>query len=281
MRKAPQPAKPEPEPEKFERWTAQRKAAIILEVFKGQISVPEACRKYGFTINAMTAGIASKCFATFLGLSLTCCGVADSAGASTPQTDESLILRYLQSALDEGTSVRLSYSTSCNATSDFPPIPPVRLSARSKRLTGVDAARAIFYSDHDVVITKGPGDVVKISVGRVPTDLLETRVALLKLQPIEQYNPGKVIDALESTKELKSVIKLLDLLLVRPLHIQLLHLPVPGDAAPHVPVVLQDVTIDQALDLVAETFGGVVTFGVCTAGPAPRLLLINYIPPTQ
>jgi transposase len=37
------------EPEKFERWTAQRKAAIILEVLKGQISVPEASRKYGFT----------------------------------------------------------------------------------------------------------------------------------------------------------------------------------------------------------------------------------------
>ena len=37
------------EPEKFERWTAQRKAAIILEDLKGQIAVPEAARKYGFT----------------------------------------------------------------------------------------------------------------------------------------------------------------------------------------------------------------------------------------
>jgi|GEM_PF-1516425 len=43
----PQPAASEPE--KFERWTAQRKAAIILEVLKGQISVPEAARRYGFT----------------------------------------------------------------------------------------------------------------------------------------------------------------------------------------------------------------------------------------
>ena len=43
-----QPSSP-PEPEKFDRWTAQRKAAIILEVLKGQVSVPEAARKYGFT----------------------------------------------------------------------------------------------------------------------------------------------------------------------------------------------------------------------------------------
>lgn len=34
---------------KFERWTAQRKTAIILEVLKGKSSVPEAVRKYGFT----------------------------------------------------------------------------------------------------------------------------------------------------------------------------------------------------------------------------------------
>ena len=36
------PAPPESGEEKFDRWTAQRKAAIILEVLKGQISVPEA-----------------------------------------------------------------------------------------------------------------------------------------------------------------------------------------------------------------------------------------------
>ncbi len=43
--------RPTPEPEAIERWTAQRKAAIIVEVMKGQISVPEAARKYGFTQN--------------------------------------------------------------------------------------------------------------------------------------------------------------------------------------------------------------------------------------
>ena len=48
-RKQQPPPPPEAGEEKFDRWTAQRKAAIILEVLKGQISVPEACRKYGFT----------------------------------------------------------------------------------------------------------------------------------------------------------------------------------------------------------------------------------------
>jgi transposase-like protein len=50
MRKRSQPVSPPaPEPERFERWTAQRKAAIILDVLKRKISVPEAARRYGFT----------------------------------------------------------------------------------------------------------------------------------------------------------------------------------------------------------------------------------------
>jgi transposase-like protein len=49
MRKPVEPAQPAVDEAKVERWTAQRKAAIILDVLKGKISVPEACRKYGFT----------------------------------------------------------------------------------------------------------------------------------------------------------------------------------------------------------------------------------------
>ncbi len=33
----------------FDRWTAQHKAAVIVEVMKGQLSVPEVCRKYDIT----------------------------------------------------------------------------------------------------------------------------------------------------------------------------------------------------------------------------------------
>lgn len=229
----------------------------------------------------MTKRIALKYYATILGLSIACCGVADSAGISAPQTDISAIVQFLKPALDGGTPVRLSYSASCNATSDLPPIPPIRLSAPSSLLTGIAAVRSVFESDRHVMVTKGPDDIAKISVGKVPTNILETHVALLKLQPIEQYNPGKVIDALESTKELQYAVKSSGILLVRPMHIQLLYLPGPEDRAPHVPAVLHDVSIDQVLDMVVGTFGGVVTYGVCTAGPGPRLLFINYISSSQ
>jgi hypothetical protein len=173
-----------------------------------------------------------------------------------------------------GTSVRFSYAASCNATSSLPPIPPIRFSTPPSRLTGVGAVRAIFHSDDNVIVTEGPGGIAKVSVGKVPTNLLRTRIALLRLQLIEQYNVSTVIDALESTKEMQGAVKSSGLYIVPLLHIQLLGRPVLG--APHVPAILRDVTIGQVLDLVARTFRGVlVTYGVCTAGPAPRLLLIK------
>jgi hypothetical protein len=223
----------------------------------------------------MRAGLASKCFAAVLSLTITCGGIA-CAASSTLATDESAIMRPLQPVLDARTSVRLSYAASCNATSAFPPIPPLRLNAPSSRLTGIDAVRSIFHSDYNVVVTEGHGGIAKISVGKVPTDLLRTRVALLRLRPFEQYNASTVIDALKSTKELQSAVKSLGLSVVPLLHVQLLYDPVPGDRAPHIPAALHDVTIDQVLDLVAQTFKGVVvTYGVCTAGPSPRLLLLK------
>ncbi len=36
----------EQEPE-FQRWTAKRKASVVLEVLKGQTTSVDACRKYG------------------------------------------------------------------------------------------------------------------------------------------------------------------------------------------------------------------------------------------
>jgi hypothetical protein len=229
----------------------------------------------------MTERIASKSFAAILGLTVACCAVADSAGISSPQTDISTVVQYLKPALDGGTPVRFSYSASCLATTNFPPIPPIRLRAPSSRFTGIDAVRSVFESDRHVTVTKGPDGIAKITEGKVPTNILETHIALLKLQPIEQYNPSKVIEALESTIELKNAIKSSGLLLVRPLDVQLLYQPGPEDRAPHVPAVLRNISINQVLDMVAGTFGGVVIYGVCTAGPAPRLLFINYISSSQ
>jgi hypothetical protein len=219
--------------------------------------------------------IVVKCFAAILGLCLTCCGIADSAGSSPPETDESAIAQYLQPAVATGTSVRFSYVARCNGASGFPAIPPIHLNTPSSRLTGIDAVRSTFASDRDVTVTEGRDGVAKVSVGKVPTDFLRTRVTLLRLQRIDQYNPSKVLDALESTREFENAAKSLGIAMVPLLGVQLLQ--EPDEHAPHVPAVFHDVTIDQVLDLVAKTFTGIVLYGVCTTGPSPRQVLIKFI----
>jgi hypothetical protein len=223
----------------------------------------------GRCASAMTVGSTLKYFATILSLVLACCAGADSARTSTPQTDRSLIRRYLQPALDAGTPVRFSYAATCSATDDIPPIPPIRLSAASGR-SGIDIVRSTFKYDGNVMVTKGSGGIAKVTVGNVPTDLLQTRIALLRLKPIEQYYSGDLIGALVSTKEFEEAVKALGLLFVEPLRIQLEHVPQPGDPGPHVPATLHNVTVDQVLDLAAKTFREIVVFGICTSGPTPR-----------
>ncbi|HKU81476.1 MAG TPA: hypothetical protein VJP76_04825 [Candidatus Tumulicola sp.] len=147
----------------------------------------------------------------------------------------------------------------------------------SASLKGIDVVRSIFKPDRNVAVIEGSGGVADVSVGTVPTSLLETRVGLLKLQPIDRYNPGNVIGALEGTKELQGAVKASGLHIVEPLRIQLIHQPVPGDRSPHFPAAMRDVTGDRILDLVARIFHGVVFFGVCRAGPTPRSFYLTFL----
>jgi hypothetical protein len=227
-----------------------------------------------------------KYFAIILAMCLSCGAVASSSGSSTQrgqsdglaayQRDEAKIVEYLRPALNASTTtVQLFYAAKCAAGTDIPPIPPIRFQKASRPNTGFSAVRMIFRGDGNVAVTEGPKGIVRISIGDVPKELLRTHIRVFKLQPIEQYNPSLVISALEDTKEMESAMVALGLSPSAVLHMQLLMLPQKG--FPHFPPVLRDVTASQVLDLLTETFRGVVTYGVCTQGPAGRPLFINFV----
>lgn len=183
------------------------------------------------------------------------------------------ILNYLGPALDPA-GVRLSYATKCADGAGIPPIPPVRLSAPSRASTGYSAVTMIFSDNQNVVVTKNVDGVITIKMGRVREELLHAHIRVLILRPIAQYNPGLVIDALENTVEMRSAMDTLGLRPSSVFRIGLLKSPWSG--RPHVPHVLKNVTVDQVLDLLAKTFRGVITYGVCTQGSPRRLFFINF-----
>jgi hypothetical protein len=49
----------------------------------------------------------------------------------------------------------------------------------------------------------------------------------------------------------------------------------PATGLPHLPKSLENVTMDEALDRVAQTFGVLISYGECVSGSGTRLCSIN------
>jgi len=61
----------------------------------------------------------------------------------------------------------------------------------------------IFKSGDNVSVTKGLDGVIEVKLGKVSEELLDTKIANIRFDPTQQYNPRDVISALERTAEMK------------------------------------------------------------------------------
>lgn len=88
------------------------------------------------------------------------------------------------------------------------------------------------------------------------------KILNLVLTPEEQYNYWPAIFQIENAPEVQSAMQELKIRLsARAFSIGIAH---PAEGLPHLPAVIKNVTVDQTLDLVAKTFGGVVLYDFCT-----------------
>jgi hypothetical protein len=223
-----------------------------------------------------------KYFATVLAACLSCGAATNSAGLSTQQTDESdylyrvvQVVQYLRSALGSPTGVRLSYAAKCGVNSSIPPLPAMQLRQPPSSSTGLSAVRLIFESEDDVSVTKGLDGVIEIKLGKVSGELLDTKIADIRFDPIERYNPRSAISALERTAEMKRAMDTLEMRSSSLFYIGLLRSPENG--GPSLPSELQHVTTDRVFDKLAQSFRGLVTYGVCTQGYPKRLFFIDFV----
>ena len=171
--------------------------------------------------------------------------------------------------------VRISYAARCDAVRGVPLIPPIRLQKASRSSTMLEAARSVFGGDDNTVVSSGELGNVRITIGNAPDALLRTNIARLRLNEIEQYNPVRAIVAIEATKEVQKAAAALHLKPEFVIMVQLIQRPMPG--APHLPSILQNLTVDQILDIMAARFKGAVLYGVCTQGPQPRQFSIDFL----
>jgi hypothetical protein len=181
-------------------------------------------------------------------------------------------LRYV------GGGARIYYDFHCPIDHDRGQIvlPLVVLHAPSPGTMGLSAIRDIFQGDAGVTVTRDRSGMIRIWIGDAWTAVPQTRIRNLDLDQRARYYPWDAIAALQGAREFRSEVTRLRL---KGPPMQLLDVAeaVPVDTAPnlpHLPLSVTGVTADQALDLIARTFQGVVVYAACR-GSSP-LFFINF-----
>jgi hypothetical protein len=191
------------------------------------------------------------------------------------------LIHYLRPAVQYGGSGRIYYAGECQApgkdTSEFWQLlfPAVYLQLPRQGATGITAVRQIFRDDPNVAVTQDRSGMLRIMIGSVSTAILQTRIQTLTLNPIDQYSAPSAVVAIENAAELHAAERRLNVYANQGIIDIIVSGPIAG--GPHLPKLLQNVTIDEALDSVVRTFRGIVTYGICAQPNGKSLFQFGFI----
>jgi hypothetical protein len=171
---------------------------------------------------------------------------------------------------------RLNYTTDCHAKDGYPmPFPDIRTQTAESGMRGLAAVRSVFRNNRQVSIKRDPSRVIEMTFGNPSTSLLQTRIHSVTLEPLARYNPTMALDAIGETKEVKVAMHKGGLEF--PLIVTDMWVVTPEKGRPHLPAKLEDITVERALDLIAKTFRGVATFGICGQAGDKRLVSMDFL----
>lgn len=173
-------------------------------------------------------------------------------------------------------AARVYYAATCPSAAEGFVFPDLHLQPPADGATGMEAIREIFQGDRDVTVNQDESGMVRIMIGNLSTAILQTKIHALTLPPFYQYNPAGAVVAIEETPE---VVAAEDSLNVRrPRGIDDIFGSVASiEGAAHLPAVMRNVTVDEALDSIAKTFKGVVVYGTCTDHDGQDLYRLDFV----
>jgi len=194
----------------------------------------------------------------------------------------SAVIDYLRPVLARSDGVaRLYYDGECRAAENDPSgvlhllFPPVFLRQPLNGATGMPAVQEIFRDDPHVTVTEGQSGILKITIGTVSNTVLQTRIPSLTLDPSEQYTALSAVDKIAIAADLYAKAHGLPFGLAPFVIDHIASGPVKG--APHLPGMMRNITIDDALGAVARTFKGIVLYGECKLPDGKDLFKLDYI----
>jgi hypothetical protein len=133
--------------------------------------------------------------------------------------------------------------------------------------TGIEAVQLMLPPE--AVVEQRPG-LISMRLASVPAELLNTTIRNLTFTESERFDSTLAVIAVMENSDVKSAMRRMGFNV--PVQDVSIMPTTPRSELPHLPASLSSVTVDQALDLVARTFGNIVFFGVCEKS---HLILVN------
>jgi hypothetical protein len=197
------------------------------------------------------------------------------ASANDSRPNERAALKSIWLVLKSSEKVgRIYYTASCPPDNLYPlAMPKIELHSPPRSQGALDEIRGILRNNKDITVTENEEGVIRIVIGSVPSAILNTRIAILTLDPMSQYNYPLAIDAIEKAPEVQSAMDKLKIHVpARPFNVLMVQ---PAEGRAHLPATIADVTMDQALDLVAKAFKGIVLYGACPREPVYEVSFVG------
>ncbi len=198
-------------------------------------------------------------FATLVAIANVPALSAEPQGASKANMTE-FVSRLQPLLRASGKAGRVYYRGVCRVNNGIDELvfPDIELREPSSGETGIEAIRNMLPKEGIVEERSG---VISITLGDVSTQLLQTMISTVSFAQNEQFNDSLAIMAIERNPDVLAGQRRLGYSLpTQDISIMVVD---PEPQAPHLPAQLSQLTMDQAFDEVAKTFGGIVFFGVC------------------
>jgi hypothetical protein len=129
---------------------------------------------------------------------------------------------------------------------------------------GVSVVRGMFRKNANVLVSVDTSNIVRISVGNVYKPILETRLSSIELSDDARYNPNGPAGAINAIEEAAPVQEAMREYRMHQEPVFSIGLLAPSTPKlPHLPAKMKDLSLDQALDVIAKTFPGIVVYGEC------------------
>lgn len=188
-----------------------------------------------------------------------------------------LAVTYLPTVLrPSGGAARVNYAGTCEGQVSRPGIvlmPRVYASPAPQGSTGITAVQQIFRNDPQVTVTQDRSGIITITVEHTSTTALRTKIPALTLDSESQYFAYFALAQIASELNRYAEQHGLHFGTAASTFDHIVGYPVAG--APHLPPSMRNVTLDEALDSVAQTFKSIVLYGTCTQPDGKELFRID------